>query len=237
MFVLVKLRDTVRIKPSHLGREESEVVRDSLMAKYANKVLSEQGLGICVYDFEILHNYLYHGDGGAHVRVEFRLVVFRPSPGEVLIGKVQQCDDSGLYLSLNFFDHVLIPRTKMQKPSEFDEKEKLWVWKFEENELFMDLDCPVRFRVEKVIFADPTPKDKEKEVDKLADAKKTIAATGAQTKKNGAATEEEEKKEEEEDESAARTLPEGTTIASYRPPMLIVGSIQEDGLGLLDWWS
>lgn len=50
-------------------------------------MLENQGLCIAVYDFIILGNMLHASDGGAHIKVEFRLVMFRPSPGEIIIGQ------------------------------------------------------------------------------------------------------------------------------------------------------
>lgn len=235
MFVLMKLKDTVRVIPQHLGSEESEVVRDLLMGKYCNRVISGQGLCVCVYDFNIIDNCLYHGDGGAHVRVEFRLVMFRPSPGEILVGRIQQCDASGLYVSLGFFGHILIPACNMQGNSHYDEKEGVWVWKFEDNDLFMDLDQPVRLRVEKVEFADACPK--EVKVDLLEDAKTSIATAEGINQALANADNEKKDDDDSEEKDAKVVIPEGTTIAAYRPPLLVFGSIKEDGLGLLDWWA
>lgn len=39
---------------------------------------------------------LHSGDGGAHIVAVFRLVVFRPFPAQVLIGKVRACDHTGI---------------------------------------------------------------------------------------------------------------------------------------------
>jgi DNA-directed RNA polymerase III subunit RPC8 len=46
---------------------------------------------------------IYAGDGAAHVKVESRLVVFRPSIGEILIGKVKYCNDEGVHGETNLY--------------------------------------------------------------------------------------------------------------------------------------
>jgi DNA-directed RNA polymerase III subunit RPC8 len=77
--------------------------------------------------------------------VDFRLVMFRPFVGEVLIAKLKTCDKSGLYLSLgSFFDDIHIPEHLLQQPSTFDEDEKLWVWNYNGTPMYMDLDEDVR---------------------------------------------------------------------------------------------
>ncbi|KAG0612551.1 hypothetical protein M758_6G036600 [Ceratodon purpureus] len=50
--------------------------------------------------------------------VNFRLVMFRPFVGEVLIAKLKRCDKAGLYLSLgSFFEDRHIPEHLLQQPS------------------------------------------------------------------------------------------------------------------------
>jgi DNA-directed RNA polymerase III subunit RPC8 len=204
MFVLSELKDTVRVSPADLSKPVDLVVRDSLQAKYANRVVERLGLCIVVYDFEVLDNCLHPIDGGAHVHVKFRLVMFKPVAGQIMMGRIRQCDASGMLISVEFFDHICILGSKLQLGSHYDSKENLWVWTFEGHELYLDLQQNIRFRVEAVEFAErdkltPNAKDLEKDGDNA------IAA--------------------------------GTTIADFRPPMRVVASIQEDGLGLTSWWT
>lgn len=59
---------------------------------------------------------------------------------------------------MDFFEDVLIPEHALQDPSFYDESERLWVWKFDGNDMYMDLQEPIRFRVQSVTFsAPPTP--------------------------------------------------------------------------------
>jgi DNA-directed RNA polymerase subunit E'/Rpb7 len=94
----------------------------------AAQVLTSQGLCICIHGLDSVGPpILYGGDGAAHIRVQFRLVVFRPFASEVIVGRVKGCDQTGLLVSVEFFDHIFIPAAELQFPSEFDPKEKLWV--------------------------------------------------------------------------------------------------------------
>ncbi len=65
---------------------------------------------------------------------------------------------TGIKITLGFFEDILVPEYALQDPSFFDDSEKLWVWKFDGNDMYMDLQEEVRFRVHSVKFNSiPTP--------------------------------------------------------------------------------
>jgi len=84
----------------------------------ALQVLASQGLCICAQGLDTVGPPLiYGGDGAAHIRVAFRLIVFRPFASEVIVGRVKACDATGLLVSLDFFDHIFVPAHELQYPS------------------------------------------------------------------------------------------------------------------------
>eukprot|EP00270_Netrium_digitus_P021937 TRINITY_DN9649_c0_g3_i1.p1 TRINITY_DN9649_c0_g3~~TRINITY_DN9649_c0_g3_i1.p1 ORF type:complete len:203 (-),score=56.58 TRINITY_DN9649_c0_g3_i1:217-783(-) len=162
MFALVEVEEDVRIAPQELNRKPVEAITSVLKSNFLDKVIQDIGLVISLYDILSLDGGLVHqGDGAPHFQVRFRLVVFRPFVGEVLIGRIQKCDASGVYVTLGFFWDIHIPEHLLQIPSYFDEQEKVWIWKFNENEMFMDLQEEVRFRVAAVKYP-PLPLEQEK---------------------------------------------------------------------------
>ena len=82
-----------------------------------------------------------------YFKVQFRLVVCKPFLGEVLVGKIVSCDEDGIRVGLGFFDDIFIPTGFMKQGTIFDSNERLWVWNYEGNQLFIDLEEPVRIRV------------------------------------------------------------------------------------------
>lgn len=68
------------------------------------------------------------GNGDAHYEVVFRLLVFRPFVDEVCVGKICQCSEEGVRISLGFFNDVFIPAFWMLRPSRYDKKSGLWIW-------------------------------------------------------------------------------------------------------------
>ncbi|RCH87315.1 DNA-directed RNA polymerase III subunit RPC8 [Rhizopus azygosporus] len=158
MFILSELEDTVKIVPNDFKKDDINAVTDVLNEKYANKVVQEVGLCICVHD--ILHmseGFILYGDGCSYIKVTFRLVVFRPFIGEVMVGKIKSSSPAGVVVTLGFFDDILIPGAALQPGSKFDPAEQVWVWNYEGEKMFMDIEEPIRVRVLREQFTDTTP--------------------------------------------------------------------------------
>ena len=82
------------------------------------QVLASQGLCIALHGLDSVGPPIIYGlDGAAHIRVQFRLVIFRPFASEVIMGKVKACDATGILVSVEFFDHIFIPAHELQYPS------------------------------------------------------------------------------------------------------------------------
>jgi DNA-directed RNA polymerase III subunit RPC8 len=145
--------------------------------------------------------------------VKFRLIVFRPFVGEVLVGRIRSCSEEGISVSLTFFDDIFIPAHCLQTGTTFNLEERLWVWNYDGNELFMDLDEKIRFRVLTESFAEVAPVQKEA----------LLAAVANKLNGSGSLT-------EADQQLALESVP---TV----PPYKIIASVAEDGLGLLSWWG
>merc|ERR1712168_1698697 len=163
MFVLSEMKTTMRLLPKGFDKNIEEQIMDEVNRKLCNRVLLDVGLCICLYDIlEIGKSFILPGDGAAHTKVHFRLLVFRPDREEVLTGKIKSCSKDGVHVSLEFFDDILIPAESLQHPSRFDETESVWIWEYpleegEHHDLFMDAGEQVRFRVVSETFVDVGP--------------------------------------------------------------------------------
>ncbi|KAI9275988.1 RNA polymerase Rpb7 [Sporodiniella umbellata] len=118
MFVLTEIEDTVKIVPNDFKKDNLDAVADVLNEKYANRVVQEVGHCICVHDIlEASEGVILYLDGCSYVKVIFRLVVFRPFVGEILVGKIKSCSPAGVVVTLGFFDDILIPGPALQPGS------------------------------------------------------------------------------------------------------------------------
>ena len=69
MFVLSELEDTVKIVPNDFRKDDNGAITDVLNDKYANKVVQEVGLCICVHDIlEKSEGFILYGDGCSYVK-------------------------------------------------------------------------------------------------------------------------------------------------------------------------
>ncbi|KAL6071679.1 DNA-directed RNA polymerase III subunit RPC8 [Balamuthia mandrillaris] len=217
MFVLVLLSDTVKVPP-HKFSYELDAIKTELNKKYGDKVIPKVGLGVTLYDVvKVGDGFIYPGDGSAHTKVTFRMVVFRPFRGEVIVGKLRHSTPDGITVSLGFFEDVFIPKEELQEPSFYDKAEKLWVWEYqsetgEQHRFFMDPGFELRFRVTSLQFNETPRKQtfKPKKPDHIMP-----------------------------DANANKNEPSSSSSSSDShayPPMAILGTCKEDGLGMLDWW-
>lgn len=157
MFILAALEDDIKVLPQDLTKTPQDAVTEVIEQRFLDRVIADLGLVTTVYDIQSIEGgFVYPNDGAAYFRVKFRVVVFRPFVGEILVGKLKSCSKSGLKVSLDFFDDITIPEHALQEPSYYDEREKLWMWKFDENDMYMDLQEEIRFRITSVKFH-PTP--------------------------------------------------------------------------------
>lgn len=153
MFSLVGVEDVVRLPPEKFSTVRFQSLEEEVNAKYVNKVLEDEGLCLGLWDWiQKGDDRILHGDGATMTRVKFRLVVFRPEIGEVMLARVSVADPSGLELSLEFFDDIHIAASAIQTPAEFDENEKAWVWKYEGNDLYIYEGDFVWFKVTELKF-------------------------------------------------------------------------------------
>ncbi|KAJ3038152.1 DNA-directed RNA polymerase III subunit rpc25 [Rhizophlyctis rosea] len=198
MFILSHLRDNVRVHPRDFRKPRAQALTDELNKKYANKILHNVGLCIRVFDLLDASEGVVHAcqDGSYQCKVSFRMIVFRPFVGEILVGKVAGSSATeGIKVSLEFFEDISIPPTYLPANTEFDSAEGLWVWKYDENELYIEKDSLIRFRIEQEAFFDVGP--------------------------------------------VRENLPEGSSGGETggKVAYSIYGSIDDSGLGSIEWWE
>nr|CAH8868476.1 unnamed protein product [Trichobilharzia regenti] len=162
MFVLISMKDTVIIRPSYFGSDMKEIIEQELNARFCGKVIYKVGLCVSLWDIlKVEESFISDVDGAYYTAVTFRIVCFRPFIDEILIGIVKSVSKSGLRVSLNFFDDILIPAEKLRSPSRYDYEHNAWIWEYayegETAELRIDKHDTIRFRVVEEIWTDPNP--------------------------------------------------------------------------------
>ncbi|KAK0386190.1 hypothetical protein NLU13_6027 [Sarocladium strictum] len=158
MFILTKLADLVQIAPEDFSKRSIDAIEDNLNAKYSNKVI--QKIGLCISLYDVLwtsEGLIGHGTGLVNVNVEFRMIVFRPFKGEVMLGKIRSSTVNGINIRTEFFDEIFVPYSELPAGAEYNHSEQLWIWNFDGEGLFYDNHETVRFQVVDEEWHDQTP--------------------------------------------------------------------------------
>ncbi|CEL93173.1 unnamed protein product [Vitrella brassicaformis CCMP3155] len=153
MFFLVTLDDLVTVEPGDLGKSHVDRLIAAIQTRYVDRIIPDVGLVIAFYDFLRMGDApIFPGNGSVHFNCRFRLVAFRPFKGEILTGRLVRSAPEGLTVSLGFFEDIRIPCTLLREPSEYDDVDKVWFWRYGEHSLYLDLLQNIRFKVEEVQF-------------------------------------------------------------------------------------
>ncbi|KAK8506185.1 hypothetical protein V6N13_002822 [Hibiscus sabdariffa] len=165
MFYLSLIEHTLRLPPHLLHLPLAEALKAELEALFIDKVIEKLGFCISVYDISsIKGGFVFPGDGASTYTVEFRLIVFRPFIGEVIVAKLIESDANGLRLSLGFFDDIYIPVDQLPNPSRFEavpntRNQGRWIWDFggeedqsDEPQFVIDGRDQIKFQVQSVIY-------------------------------------------------------------------------------------
>ena len=175
---------------------------------------------------------IYPSDGGAHHKVVFRMIMFRPFVGEVMLGTVLRSTEDAIQVSLDFFDDVFIPKYSLPADCEFDARHKLWVWKFDEGEeggVFSQHE-QIRCRVDSITYTRVTNTAKGRQATKTStglspsnEIKSSQADTGGSTQGGLGARK--------------RSTSVDLTDDTSKDPlaMQINASVKLDGLGMRAW--
>ncbi|VVT51420.1 uncharacterized protein SAPINGB_P003090 [Magnusiomyces paraingens] len=159
MFVLTKISDLIRLDPLNFNTPLAEGLEDEINKKFANRVIHNVGLCICLYDIEDFNDGMTkNGDGGVFIKCTFRIIVFRPFVGEILVGWVSSCTEEGINIKMEFFDDIHIPKDLLFETCQFVPREQAWVWKNGEYDYYIDTNEKIRFRVEQEIFTQQQPR-------------------------------------------------------------------------------
>lgn len=161
MFILSEVEDLIRIPPHTFDTPIEEAIINEVNLKYANKVVSNLGLVITVWDLlDIKDGRLKPGDGAAFVETRFRCIVWKPFTGEIVTGWVAECSAEGIKVKVGFFDDIFIPKSYLFENCSFKVADKAWVWSPDgENELYIDANDKIRFRIEEEVFVNVKPKN------------------------------------------------------------------------------
>ncbi|PVU90465.1 hypothetical protein BB559_002862 [Furculomyces boomerangus] len=243
MFILTKISDNIRVRPWNFNKDRKDAIADEINKKYANKA----SLIIRLFDvLEMNEGYIQHSEGSVWSKVVFRLVVFRPFGGEIVEAKILSCNPSGIKATLQFFSDIWIPKELLREGTEYDSVEGVFVWKYEGQEFFLDIDEQIKCRVVEGTFIDSNPPRPKVHQNNISVVGNNVSGGILGPGNNSVGT-----RLPESNMGSINNPNQSTSMLSvanqpiplsennvepYTPPYLLTCSMSEDGLGPTSWW-
>ncbi|CAD6576096.1 MAG: DNA-directed RNA polymerase III subunit rpc25 [Tremellales sp. Tagirdzhanova-0007] len=179
MFILLVVKDTVPVAPKAFSIPPAITIQDSLNRKYANKLIPDRGLALSAFDILTAEDgKATWGNGLMYYKVSFRLMLFAPFVGQVIVGKVFSTSKTyirGEFISLGFFRDIYIVPSLLPPNSAFDPVQQQFFWYSDDDDserifttaelldteapsrLYIDDGEAIRFRVDSVEWQDVRP--------------------------------------------------------------------------------
>ncbi|KAI1722629.1 RNA polymerase III subunit rpc25 domain-containing protein [Ditylenchus destructor] len=162
MFVISTFKHAIRIAPKDLGKDFKTALTEQIDRLFANYVIPDVGLCITFYDFKkIGASFILPGDGFTCTPVVFRYVLFQPFVGEIIEGTISRSSREGVFISMMFFQDIIVEPDKLPKVSKFDDNEQAWYWEYPNDgavvKMFMEASKRVRFRVSSIHYENVEP--------------------------------------------------------------------------------
>lgn len=216
MLELVTIEDRVCIAPKNFRKTYQQAIIDEIDAQYSNRILRDLGLCVVTHDVLSVNDPLIiqDTDGSVSVKCRFRMILFRPFIEEILLAKIKSSTkDGGLHCTMGFCQDVIIPPAFLPEGSAWDDQEQLWIWHYEGESFYMDINEWLRFKVMSVDIVPATSGDTPAE--EVSAASPIAAAVVA---------------------GAGQSIPAASAFSSEYRVMKIWGAINQTGLGLVNWW-
>jgi DNA-directed RNA polymerase III subunit RPC8 len=250
MFLLTVIEDKVKIAPEQFDSDITDALVEQIEDKFCDKVLLDVGHCVAFYDFlEVGNPYVYPAEGSCHQLVTFRLVVFKPFVGEIISGRIVSASATeGLKISVRFFDDIVVPPHLMPSPSEFDELRGVWLWRYcddasEDVDPFeMNIGDEVRFKVRAINFTRLMSTAKGLQATTTSESQSQSRSASTHQSNNRALADPISLGRDDSNQAAPRLRRRsssslGLSEESVPAVMSIIACLNEDGLGLVDWWN
>ena len=101
MFYKIEVNDHIRVTPNLFDRKTEEAVTNMIKEKYDGFISNELGIVIDISKInEIKEGKIIPGDGSAYYEANFELLAYKPELQEVILGKVTDIADFGVFINI-----------------------------------------------------------------------------------------------------------------------------------------
>ncbi len=123
MFKILTVKDEVRVLPTKFDLELSRAVKESLQETIEGRMNPDIGVFLAVTDvMNIGEGKIVPEDGAVHYPVEYKILIFRPEPNEILIGEVVDITEFGAFTRIGPLDALIHVSQIMDDKLSYDAK-------------------------------------------------------------------------------------------------------------------
>ncbi|KAK4686516.1 DNA-directed RNA polymerase III subunit RPC8, partial [Tremellales sp. Uapishka_1] len=123
---------------------------------FANKLIPDRGLALSVYDILTAEDgKVTWGNGLMYYKVSFRLMVFAPFVGEVIVGKVLSTSPDYIRVSVGFFRDIYVIPSLLPPNSAYDPNQKSFFWVSTDDDEILDAAQLMNTEMTSRLYIDP----------------------------------------------------------------------------------
>jgi len=146
MYILVRIRDTVRIPPHLFGEDLNKVVEETVQKAFEGTIKKDHGIIVVVDNVKAQGDgIIIHGDGGMYQKVEFDALTFNPILQEITDAIICEVVEFGAFCHIGPFDALIHMSQIMNDYVEVDAENERIVGK--ENKRVLKVGDSVRARI------------------------------------------------------------------------------------------
>ena len=146
MYILVRIRDTVRIPPHLFGEDLNKVVEETVQKAFEGTIKKDHGIIVVVDNVKAQGDgIIIHGDGGMYQKVEFDALTFNPILQEITDAIICEVVEFGAFCHIGPFDALIHMSQIMNDYVEVDAGNERIVGK--ENKRVLKVGDSVRARI------------------------------------------------------------------------------------------
>jgi DNA-directed RNA polymerase subunit E' len=158
MYKKMRLADTVRIAPEHLGDDVTEAVKIALINKLEGQIDKTLGAIVAIIDVvEVGEGHILAGDGAVYYDTIFNSITFKPELQEIIEGSIVEIVEFGAFVGIGPMDGLVHVSQLTDEYISFDSKNSRLVTK-ESNRSLSEGDH-VRTRIVAVSINEQEPRE------------------------------------------------------------------------------
>ncbi|MFB6089086.1 MAG: DNA-directed RNA polymerase [Candidatus Aenigmatarchaeota archaeon] len=152
MFKILEVKDTVRVPPEKFSKDLEKGITESLREKYEGILNQDVGIVLNIEEVEETgEGKVIPEDGAVFYPAKFKMLVYEPTEGEVVLGEVVDITEFGTFLRMGPIDGLVHISQVMDDYVDYDEKNRNLVGK-KENKMLKEGDL-VRARVISISYS------------------------------------------------------------------------------------